>query len=151
MKNKIEKISYLVHTINQRNKEIERLKKENEQQTKLLKQMSSDEDIRQLIINNLQIEDNGEPRKLSSEYSCTTRDGVIVTSTHEYDNPNASFNPELDEFDIVDVEFDYTLNLMRVKVDCIRRHKHINAFMWEPDYYWTSYIDISEFGEINRD
>lgn len=145
MKNKIEKISYLVHTINQRNLNINRLKEENEESSKLLKELSEDEEVKQLIINNLHIEDNGEPRKLSSEYSYTTRDGVIVTDIHEYDNTNASFNPELDKFDIVDIEFNYDEKLMRIKVDCIRRHKYINAFMWEPDYYWTDYINLNDY------
>lgn len=149
MKDKIEMLGYCIHTINQRNKEIEILKKENEQQTKLLKKIANDEEIRRLIINHLHIEDNGEPRILGREFSYTTSDGA-VNNVREYYNPNASFNPELDNFDIVDVEFDYTLKMMRIKVDCIRRHKHINAFMCEPDYYWTDYIDISEFGEINR-
>lgn len=125
-----------------------RLRKENEKSTKELKELSNDKDIKQLIINNLHIVDNGEPRILSSECSYTSSEGTI-TKEYVYDNPDASFNPNLDEFNIVDIDFNYIDMLVRIKVDCIRRHKLINSFMWEPDYYWTDWIDLNEFGEIN--
>lgn len=147
MNSKLKNIPIICSNINLNLIQIQKYQDENKKLSELLKELSSDEDVKKIIINHFHFEDNGQPRTLTSEIKSSSSDGESKITLHEYPNPNASFNPELDDFDIKDYEYSHSGKKIRFKIDCIRRHKLINAFMWEPDYYWTDWINLDEYGE----
>lgn len=122
------------------NEVISSTQKANDEISERIKGISKNEDIKKMIISNLHIEDNGEPLFNETKCMVSSSDGVNEERVYYSPNFNASFHPDKDEFDIIDCEFKD--DMYRIKVECTRRRKYFNAFMWEPDFYWTDWFKI---------